>query len=76
MNHIFVDGLTKVTFSNNNLRINMVQNGPDNTQIEAGTLIIPINQASNFINAMANGLKQLDEQMKAKAAETEGEMQQ
>ncbi|MFN2343269.1 MAG: hypothetical protein ABR542_07930, partial [Desulfonatronovibrio sp.] len=63
--HIFADGLTKVSFSNNNLRINLFQNGPDDTTIESDTLIIPINQAANFINSMANSLTTLNEQMKA-----------
>lgn len=72
MNHIFADRLTKVTFSNNNLRITLVQEGPDNSEIEAGTLIIPVSQASNFVNGLADGLKQLDEQMKAQRAKTQG----
>lgn len=63
--HIFIDGLSKVSLSNNNLRITLVQNGPDKTQIEVGTLIIPANMAANFVNAMANSLKQLEEQVKA-----------
>lgn len=67
--NIFADGLNKVSFSNNNLRVYLVQNGPDNQQIEVGTLIIPVNQATNFVNALASGLKQLDEQLKAKAEE-------
>ncbi|MFP4326058.1 MAG: hypothetical protein ACLFP9_08570 [Desulfonatronovibrio sp.] len=73
--HIFADGMTKVSFANHNLRINLYQNAPDNTQTEVGTLIIPINQAASFINSMAVGLKQLDEQMKAQAQDTEGETQ-
>jgi len=64
---IFVDNLSKVTMSNNNIRVELSQNGPDNTTVNVGTLILPANQASNFVNAMANSLKQLDEQMKAKS---------
>ena len=63
--HIFADALSKVTFSNNNLRIALVQNGPDNEQIEAGTLIVPGNMAAALVNSLANSLKQLDEQIKA-----------
>ena len=74
--HIFTDGISKVSFSNNNLRITMIQNGPDNTQVEAGTLIIPINQAAQFVNSMANSLKQLDEQLKAKAQQESPDKQQ
>jgi hypothetical protein len=35
-------------------------------------LIIPANQAANFVNGLANSLKQLDERMKAQAQQTEG----
>lgn len=64
--HIFADGLTKVSLSNNNLRITLVRNGPDNQQIESGTLVIPANMAPGFVNQLANGLRQLDEQVKAR----------
>ena len=67
--HVFVDNLSKVTMSNNNIRVELSQNGPDNTTINVGTLILPANQAAGFVNAMANSLKQLDEQMKAKSEE-------
>ena len=51
-----------------------MQNGPDQSQVEAGTLVIPANQVSAFINAMASGLKQIGEQMKARAeAQAEAE---
>ena len=64
---IFADNLSRVTMSNNNIRIELVQNGPDNTTVSVGTLIIPANQVGGFVNAMANSLKQLDEQIKAKS---------
>ena len=63
--HIFADGFTKVALSNNNLRITLVQNGPDNAQLDAGTLIIPANMAAGLVNALTNSLKQLDEQLKS-----------
>jgi len=65
--HIFTDGIKNISFSNGNLRVVLMQNGPDQSQVEAGTLVIPANQTSAFINAMASGLKQIDEQMKARA---------
>ncbi len=73
--HIFADGMSQVSFANHNLRISLYQNAPDNTQVQVGTLIIPINQAAGFINSMAVGLRQLDEQMKAQAQETQGQTQ-
>ena len=69
--HIFADGMSKFTLSNNTLRITLVQNGPDDQQVDAGTLIIPANMASILVNGMANSLKQLDEQIKAKKDEAE-----
>lgn len=63
--YIFTDGVTKISYANNNLRVTLVQNGPENSQIDAGTLIIPGNQAANFVKALATGLQQLDEQIKA-----------
>ena len=65
--HVFADGFSKMSLSNNNLRIVLTQNGPDNTQVDAGTLVIPVNQAAAFVNGLANSLKQLDEQMKAQS---------
>lgn len=67
--HIFADGIKNISMSNNNLRITLTQNAAENQQIDAGTLIIPANQASAFVNALANGIKQLDEQIKARAEE-------
>lgn len=71
--HIFTDGIKSVGISNNNIRIVLNQNGPENTQNEVATLIVPANQAANLVNAMANGLKQIDEQMKARAAQPEAD---
>jgi len=70
---IFADGFSKVTMSNNNLRIELTQNGPDNTIVNVGTLIIPANQTAGFVNAMANSLKQLDDQIKARAEDKPAE---
>lgn len=65
--HIYTDGIKSVSMSNNNLRIELVRNGPDKSQTDAGTLIVPINQAANFVNTLANSLKQIDEQVKARS---------
>jgi len=65
--HIFADGFTRITLSNNNIRIVLTQNGPDNTQTEVATLILPASQAAAFVNGMTNSLKSLEEQLKARA---------
>lgn len=64
--HLFTDSIKSIAMSNGNLRVTLVQNGPDNTQSDVGVLIIPVNQAGAFANALVNGLKQIDEQVKAR----------
>jgi len=73
--HIFADGFSKISLSNNNLRITLTQRGPDNTLLEAGTLIIPDIQAANFVNGLGSGMKEQDEKIKAQREETLGETQ-
>lgn len=70
--HIFADGISQVTLSNNNLRIKLTQTGPDNEVVNAGTLILPANQASRIVNSLAGSIQQLDERLKAQSQETEG----
>ena len=65
--HIFADQIKSISLSNMNLRIELSQRAAENEIIEVGTLIIPVNQANNFANAMTNGLKQLEEKIKAQA---------
>ncbi|EFI33808.1 conserved hypothetical protein [Desulfonatronospira thiodismutans ASO3-1] len=69
--HIFADGISKVTLSSGNLRIKLTQQGTDNEQIQAGTLIIPASQASSFLNGLAGSLRELDEKLKAQKQEQE-----
>ena len=73
--HIFADQISRVSLTNHNLRVTLVQKGPDDSTLEVGTLIIPAAQAGNFVNALANSMKQLDEQFKASRRKTEGETQ-
>jgi len=72
--HVFADGISKVTLSNGNLRIMLIQRGADNESVDAGTLIIPASQANNFLNGLAGSLKDLDEKLKAQR-EAQGETQ-
>ena len=62
--HLFADSISKISLSNGNLRIELIQRGADDEQVEAGTLIIPANQANNFVNGLARSLKNLDEKLK------------
>jgi len=73
--HIFADGFSRMSLSNNNLRITLTRMGPDNTFVEAGTLIIPASQAANFVNGLGSGMKELDEKIKTQREETLGETQ-
>lgn len=67
------DQISQVSLSNGNLRITLTQRGPENETIEAGTLIIPANQANNFVNGLGNSLKELDEKLKAAREEQQSE---
>ena len=71
--HIFADQISQVTFSNGNLRVQLVQRGPNDETVDAGTLILPANQAANIVNGLANSLKQLDERLKSQAQEGEAQ---
>ena len=62
--HLFADGISKMTLSNGNLRIMLTQRGADDSTVEAGTLIIPASQANNFVNTLANSLKELESKLK------------
>ena len=62
--HVFADGISKVTLSNGNLRIMLTQRGAESENVEAGTMIIPASQASNFLNGLANSLKELESKRK------------
>lgn len=64
--HIFADQISKMSLSNMNLRIELSQKAAENETVDVGTLIIPVSQANNFVNALSNGLKQMEEQIKAK----------
>jgi hypothetical protein len=43
--------------------------------VDAGTLIIQANQANNFVNGLANNLKNLDEKITEAREESEGGVQ-
>jgi len=73
--HVFVDQISQVTLSNGNLRIKLTQRGGENETVDVGTLIIPANQANNFVNALAGSLKNLDEKIRAHREASEGENQ-
>jgi hypothetical protein len=73
--YIFADQISKVTLSNGNLRIQLTQRGADDETVDAGTLIIPANQANNFVNGLAGSLKNLGEKLKEARQESEGGVQ-
>ena len=73
--HIFADQINRISISNFNLRIELSQKTADNQTTEVGTLIIPVGQANNFVNGLANGLKQLDEKIKAQTEKEQNKVQ-
>ncbi len=71
--HIFADQISRISLSNLNLRIELSQRAAENETAEVGTLIIPVGQANNFVNALANGLKQMEEQIKTKTEQAKAQ---
>lgn len=63
--HFFADQISRVSLSNNNLRIELSQRAANNESQDVGTLIIPASQANSFVNALVNSLKELEEKLKA-----------
>ena len=73
--HIFADQISKMSLSNMNLRIELSQKAAENETVDVGTLIIPVGQANNFVNALASGLKQMEAQIKAKTEQRQNNRQ-
>jgi len=71
---VFGDVISGATVANGALRLTLAQTKAENETQEVGTIIIPINQATNFVNVINHVLKEYatqvkDQKEKAKAAE-------
>lgn len=67
---IFADAIHGVTLSNGVLRIRLAKIVGDNKMEEAGTLLLPANQAGPIISQMANSLKEISDKVKEQQSET------
>ena len=65
---MFIDGISGMTLSNNVLRIQVARidaKGETNTE----DLFIPASNINNFVNALVEGVKGLNEQLDAESAQ-------
>ncbi len=72
---IFGDGIKNVAYANGVLRVEFYALTARNEQIDAGTLVLPINQAGTVINNLTTAMKQLGEKVREAQAQqqTSGE---
>jgi hypothetical protein len=66
--HLYADGFTKVSLSNNNLRVTLVHAGSNDSVTEVGTLILPANQAGAFVSGLAKALQQIGTQQQERSS--------
>jgi hypothetical protein len=70
MPEILIDGIKAVTFHNGVLRIDCIAAGPNAEERPSGTLLIPGNVAGAVVQALANGMQELQKQMAQQASQT------
>ncbi len=66
MSQILVDGITNITFHNGILRVECSTVGSDGKPHPSGTLIIPGAVAAPILQALSNGMQELDKKMREK----------
>jgi hypothetical protein len=64
MSQILVDGIGSITLHNNVLRIECVAAGTDGKPQPSGTLVIPGQVAAHVVQALVNGMQELDKKLR------------
>jgi hypothetical protein len=64
MEILLVDGIKDVVLHNGLVRVDCVSAGPNGTQRESGTLLIPANVVGPIVQTLANALAELDKQLR------------
>jgi hypothetical protein len=67
MNHLFIDGITNITFHSGVLRIECATIGPDGKTHPSGTLIIPGPSAAPVLQALIKGTQEVDKKLREAA---------
>jgi len=69
---IYADGIKNVSFANGILRVELYTIRGENEQQDAGTLLLPVNQAHNVANSLSNAVQQLNDRLKKAQQERQG----
>jgi len=64
MTQILIDGITNISFHSGVLRIECATVGPDGKPHPSGTLIIPGAVAGQVMQALINGMKELEKKVR------------
>ena len=64
MTNILVDGISSISLHNGILRIECTTVGPDGKPHPSGTLVIPGAIATQVVQALVNGMQELDKKIK------------
>ena len=64
MNQVLIDGIAHITFHNGVLRVECTSAGPDGQPRPSGSLLIPGSIAGQVVQALANGLQELDKKIR------------
>jgi hypothetical protein len=57
---VFADVITNVSYAHGALRVSLGRQAGDQQIEDAGTLVLPISQAGQFVSSLAGSLKQLE----------------
>jgi hypothetical protein len=64
MTQVLVDGIASISLHNGILRIECTTVGPDGKSHPSGTLVIPGAIAAQVMQALVNGMQELDKKLK------------
>ncbi len=64
MTQMLIDGITNISLHNGILRIDCITLGHDGKPQPSGTLVIPGAIAAQVVQALANGMKELDKKIR------------
>jgi hypothetical protein len=65
---MLIDGVKSITLHGNVVRVQCVAVGADGKEETTGTLLIPGNEVGRIVQALVNGLQEMQKQMRDRAA--------
>jgi hypothetical protein len=71
MSRMLIDGIRSITLHGNVMRIHCFGIGAEGKQEDAGTILIPGNEVGPVVQALVTGLKEMEKQMRERAAAAE-----